>query len=85
MKDAVTGREVACLGDTTDHGGEVIEAAPNLTHRRIPVALDGHMVRCPKCGGDFPVIATGRRTHGGVRVAFIGDQTACGATLQQAA
>ncbi|CAB3808113.1 hypothetical protein LMG28688_06691 [Paraburkholderia caffeinitolerans] len=85
MKDATTGREVARLGDTTDHGGEVIEAAPNLTHQGIAVALDGHLVRCPKCGGDFPIIAASRRTHGGVRVAFIGDQTACGATLQQAA
>ncbi|CAB3810016.1 hypothetical protein LMG28688_07124 [Paraburkholderia caffeinitolerans] len=84
MKDAATGREVVRLGDTTDHGGEVIEAVPNLTHRAIPVALDGHMVRCPKCGGDFPIIATGKRTHGGVRVAFIGDRTACGAMLQKA-
>ena len=85
MKDAVTGREVAQLGDTTDHGGEVIQAAPNLTHRGVPVALDGHLVRCPKCGGDFAIVATGKRTHGGVRVAFIGDQTACGATLVKAA
>jgi uncharacterized Zn-binding protein involved in type VI secretion len=84
MKDAVTGREVARLGDTTDHGGEVIEAAPNLKHRGIPVALDRHMVRCPKCGGDFPIEATGKRMHNGVRVAFIGDRTACGATLQKA-
>jgi uncharacterized Zn-binding protein involved in type VI secretion len=84
MKDAVTGREVARLGDTTDHGGEVIEAAPNLKHLGIAVALDGHLVRCPKCGGDFPIEATGKRTHNGVRVAFIGDKTACGATLQKA-
>ena len=84
MKDAVTGREVARLGDTTDHGGEVIQAAPNLTHRGVRVALDGHLVRCPKCGGDFPIEASGTRTHNGVRVAFIGDKTACGATLQKA-
>lgn len=84
MKDAVTGREVARLGDTTDHGGEVIQAAPNLMHKGIRVALDGHLVRCPKCGGDFPIVATGSRTHNGVRVAFIGDQTTCGATLLEA-
>lgn len=53
MKDTVTGQDVARLGDTTDHGGEVIEAAPNLTHK-------------------------------GVRVAFIGDRTTCGAMLQRA-
>ena len=84
MKDAVTGREVARLGDTTDHGGTVVEAAPNLKHMGIRVALDGHMVECPKCGGKFPIEATGKRTHNGVRVAFLGDQTACGATLVRA-
>ncbi|MFX1767198.1 PAAR domain-containing protein [Paraburkholderia sp. A1RI-2L] len=83
MRDATTGREVARLGDTTDHGGEVIEAASNLTHQGIPVALDGHLVRCPKCGGDFAIVAKGKRTHGGVPVAFIGDTTTCGATLQR--
>lgn len=81
MKDAVTGREVARLGDTTDHGGRIIDAAPDLKHMGIRVALNGHPVECPKCGGVYPIIATGKRTHRGVRVAFIGDRTACGATL----
>jgi uncharacterized Zn-binding protein involved in type VI secretion len=81
MKDAVTAREVARLGDTTDHGGKVIEAADHLSHMGIRVALDGHLVECPKCGGTHPIIATGKRTHRGTRVAFIGDKTACGATL----
>ena len=81
MKDATTGNEVALLGDLTDHGGQVIEAAANLTHLGVRVALDGHLVKCPDCGGAWPIIATGRRTHAGRRVAFIGDRTACGATL----
>jgi uncharacterized Zn-binding protein involved in type VI secretion len=81
MKDAVTGREAARLGDTTDHGGKVIEAADNLSHMGIRVALDGHLVECPKCGGTYPIIARGRRTHRGVRVAYLGDTTACGAIL----
>ncbi|WP_322044891.1 PAAR domain-containing protein [Paraburkholderia sp. J67] len=81
MRDAVTRREVARLGDKTDHGGEVVQASPTLTHMGIRVALDGHLVECPKCGDLFPIIATGTRTHGGVRVAFLGDKTACGATL----
>jgi uncharacterized Zn-binding protein involved in type VI secretion len=84
MRDAATGREVARLGDTTDHGGRIIDASPNLTHLGVRVALDGHMVECPKCGGVFPIRASGPRTHGGVLVAFIGDKTACGATLQKA-
>ncbi|HEX7935153.1 MAG TPA: PAAR domain-containing protein [Paraburkholderia sp.] len=81
MKDAVTGKEMARLGDATDHGGRIVEASPDLTHMNLRVALDGHLVECPKCGGQFPILATGKRTHRGVRVAFIGDRTACGATL----
>ncbi|TAL94416.1 MAG: PAAR domain-containing protein [Paraburkholderia sp.] len=75
------GREAAKLGDTTDHGGRVVEAAPTLTVEGIPVALDGHLVECPKCGGRYPIIATGRRTHHGIRVGYLGDKTGCGATL----
>jgi len=80
MKDE-QGRDMARLGDTTDHGGKVIEAAPDLMHMGIPVALHGHSVECPKCGGTFPIIATGKRTHRGIRVAYLGDRTGCGATL----
>ena len=84
MKDNTSGKDVARLGDSTDHGGKVIQAADNLTHMGIPVALDGHLTECPKCGGTYPIIAKGSRTHGGVKVAFIGDKTACGATLVRA-
>ncbi|OMG71145.1 PAAR domain-containing protein [Burkholderia ubonensis] len=77
------GREMARLDDTTDHGGKVIEAADDLKHHGIGIALNGHAVRCPKCGGVFPIIATGR-VHRGRRVACIGDKTACGATLMRA-
>ncbi|WP_244831580.1 PAAR domain-containing protein [Caballeronia sp. TF1N1] len=80
MRDGL-GRKVARLGDTTDHGGRVIQAAPNLKHRGIDVALDGHLTECPKCGGTYPIDATDARKHCGVRVAFIGDKTTCGATL----
>jgi uncharacterized Zn-binding protein involved in type VI secretion len=79
-----TGQEVARLGDVTDHGGVVTQASSDLKHMGIAVALDGHLVMCPKCGGPYPIIATGQRTHRGTRVAFIGDMTACGATLKRA-
>lgn len=78
------GREVARLGDRTDHGGRIIQAADDLIHMVRRVALHGHLVECPKCGGAFPINATGERTHRGVRVAFPGDRTACGATLIEA-
>jgi uncharacterized Zn-binding protein involved in type VI secretion len=80
MKDE-RGRDMVRLGDITDHGGKVIQAAPDLTHMGIPVALNGHLVECPKCCGVFPILATGRRTHGGVPVGYLGDLTGCGATL----
>jgi uncharacterized Zn-binding protein involved in type VI secretion len=39
MKDA-EGREMARLGDKTDHGGDVVQASLDMTHMGIPVALD---------------------------------------------
>jgi uncharacterized Zn-binding protein involved in type VI secretion len=83
MKDEEC-REVARLGDRTDHGGEVIQAAQELKHMGIAVALDGHLVACPKCGGNFPIVAAGKRRHHGQRIAFLGDKTTCGATLVRA-
>lgn len=80
MKDS-SGRDAARLGDKTDHGGVIVQAAADLKHMGIPTALDGHLTECPKCGGTYPIIATGKRTHGGVKVALIGDKTACGATI----
>ena len=81
MRDNKTGREAARLGDKSDHGGAIIEAAPDLKHMGVAVALDGHLTACPKCGGTYPITATGTRKHRGVKVAMIGDKTACGATI----
>ncbi|HKT66231.1 MAG TPA: PAAR domain-containing protein [Burkholderia sp.] len=80
MKNA-QGREMARLGDATDHGGIVTEAAGDLKHLGIGVALDGHAVRCPRCGDVFPLLASGSRTHRGRRVGYRGDKTGCGATV----
>ncbi|MFX1674496.1 hypothetical protein PWR63_19870 [Paraburkholderia sp. A2WS-5] len=41
MKDAVTGRGVARLGDTTDHGGKVIVSATNFAHSDVCLAFIG--------------------------------------------
>ena len=82
MRDKA-GREVVRLGDGTDHGGKVIEAACDFSQKGIPVALDGHLVACPRCGGTYPIIATGQLTHKGRRVAYTGDATACGAILMR--
>ncbi|BAN26857.1 PAAR domain-containing protein [Caballeronia insecticola] len=81
MRDNLSGRDVARLGDKTDHGGAIIEAASDLSHRGVAVALDKHLTECPKCGGTYPIIATSARKHRGVKVASIGDMTACGARI----
>ncbi|MBC8739942.1 PAAR domain-containing protein [Paraburkholderia sp. UCT31] len=75
------GQPMIRLADKTTHDGTVIEAATDLMHMGIPVALDGDGVECPRCGGVYPIIATGQRTHNGKRVSHAGDRTGCGAIL----
>jgi len=75
---------MARLGDATDHGGKIVEATQDLTEEGIAIALDGHLVACPRCGGKYPIIASGRRRHNGKRIAYIGDITTCGAKLVRA-
>ena len=76
------GKSVIRLGDTTDHGGVVITAAPDRKHLGIPVATEGCMTHCPKCKGDFAILPSGVGSkHMGKWLAYEGDKTACGATL----
>ena len=81
MRD-VDGRRVARLGDPTDHHGSVKTAPDGLAVQGVPVATEGCLVSCPKCGGDFPILVSrdGRR-HRGRLIAHEGDLTACGARL----
>ena len=76
------GRGVIRLGDKTDHGGEVVQVAHNVTDMGKPIACKGDMVKCPKCKGTFP-IAEGESTWtiDGVPVAFNGHKISCGAAL----
>ena len=73
---------VIVLGDTTDHGGEVISAAPVATAGGKPIARVGDMVACPRCGGTFPIVEgnPAMRFDGG-DVAYHGCAAACGARL----
>lgn len=70
------------LGDTTTHGGTVLEGDITLIAGGQPVACVGHMVSCPLCNGTFP-ITTGnnRELSNGRPVARHGDSVACGAQL----
>ncbi|MBF8704065.1 PAAR domain-containing protein [Pseudomonas putida] len=70
------------LGDTTDHGGIVMESIPHTNLNGTPIAGKGNMVFCPLCKGEFPIIE-GSDTYrvNGVPVALDGMKTACGASL----
>ena len=73
---------VIVLGDTTDHGGEVISAAPAATAGGIPVARLGDMVACPRCQGTFPIVqGNPAMLLDGAAVAYHGCAVACGARL----
>ncbi len=77
------GRGVIRLHDTTDHGGKVISVKhTETTDMGIPVACVGDMVKCPRCGGVFPIVEGDEYyTILGDRVAFDGHKTECGAAL----
>lgn len=79
-------RSIICVGDTTSHGGNVLEGNPTATLDGRPISGVGHMVACPQCKGKFPILPDllGRRyPHivDGRDTAVEGMRTACGATL----
>ncbi|VBS83999.1 PAAR domain-containing protein [Burkholderia pseudomallei] len=49
-------RAIICVGDTTTHGGKVLEGAPTFTLNGRNVAGVGHQVLCPRCKGVFPIL-----------------------------
>jgi uncharacterized Zn-binding protein involved in type VI secretion len=75
-------RAIIRKGDTTSHGGEVLEGWEHTSLYDLPIAGLGHQVWCPKCKGNFP-IADGAKNHvfGNVGTALEGMVTACGAAL----
>lgn len=69
-------------GDSTDHGGTVLDgfATSNLDGR--PAAGVGHMVSCPQCKGSFAIVqGSSQYMIDGRGVALDGMKTACGALL----
>ncbi|MBR8056316.1 PAAR domain-containing protein [Burkholderia dolosa] len=75
-------KAVVRKGDTTDHGGMVLEGfgLANLNGR--PASGVGHMVLCPKCQGAYPIVqGSSQYTIDGRAVALDGMKTACGASL----
>ena len=70
-------KDIIRLGDTTTHGGIVLEAFPQTDLNGKPIAGVGHKVSCPLCKGVFP-IAEGSNTYtvSGISVALDGMKTA---------
>lgn len=75
-------RAIICKGDSTSHGGKVLEGRAAMMIEGRPVAQLGHNTFCPLCKGTFPIIeGVPFHTHLGVGTAVEGMKTACGATL----
>ncbi|WP_128595230.1 PAAR domain-containing protein [Paraburkholderia kirstenboschensis] len=72
------------LGDTTDHGGEVVTASNRMRLRGTPVARIGDQVSCPQHPDTSPnFIVEGDQSFKdcGIPVARQGHRTTCGCTL----
>lgn len=77
------GRPFIVLGDTTDHGGTVVEASGTTDTQGKRIARVGDQVTCPKRSHGTTVIVSGDETMliDGKPAARHGDKCACGATL----
>ncbi len=74
--------DIVRKGDSTDHGGTVLEGFGQTDLNGRPIAGVGHKVSCPKCKGVFPIVeGSACYSVDGVPVALHGMKTACGASL----
>ncbi|MDH0091216.1 polymorphic toxin type 44 domain-containing protein [Achromobacter mucicolens] len=75
-------RPIIRVGDSTSHGGTVVEGFPFYNLFGQPAAGLGHMVFCPQCKGTFPIVegVSSFSIDEGF-VAIEGMKTSCGATL----
>lgn len=78
----MSARPIIRIGDTTSHGGTVLQGINSYLIEGKAASGLGHMVSCPQCKGTYP-IAEGVSTFmvDGIRLAIDGMQTSCGATL----
>ena len=76
-------RKVIRLGDSTSHGGKVVEGCSWFTAGGIPVARMGDKCTCPKKGHNNCVIVEGDPNWiiDGRPVALEGHKLSCGAVL----
>lgn len=74
-------RPLIVQGDSTDHGGIVLEGNPGSLIGGKPVATVGMAVQCPIHGRTQITTGQGLIVIDGKQAATHGDQTSCGATL----
>lgn len=73
---------IICEGDSTSHGGRVLEGSPLFKVEERAVACVSHLVFCPLCQGTFPIVEGSSQANVmGLNVAVDGMKTACGAVL----
>jgi uncharacterized Zn-binding protein involved in type VI secretion len=74
--------EIIRQGDSTSHGGKVLEGSMTDICHGKPIAYIGHKVSCPKCSGTHTIVeGVLTTTFYGKGVAVAGMKTSCGATL----
>lgn len=82
MKGKAMAGEIIRLGDSTSHGGKVLEGSQTEICHGKPIAFIGHKVSCPKCSGTHTIVeGVQTTTIFGKGVAVAGMKTSCGATL----
>jgi len=75
------GQLVARLGDRISHGGEIIEASPDVRANGKRVARLGDRVFCVRHGTQTITGASNKVRANSKRVARVGDRVSCGATI----
>lgn len=75
-------RRAIVIGDKTTHGGTVLQGSYGMSVNGKNVSLEGDLVACPQCKGNFPIIeGSPFMSSNGRGVALEGMRTACGAEL----
>jgi uncharacterized Zn-binding protein involved in type VI secretion len=70
------------VGDTTSHGGTVVEGFPSMQCYGKQVAGLGHAVTCPQCSGHHRIVeGVASFSVNGTPIALEGMKTSCGAVL----
>ncbi|WP_455426606.1 PAAR domain-containing protein [Dryocola sp. LX212] len=69
------------VGDTTTHGGTIIQGLYTHTVECVPMVITCHKFNCPQCGREATLIGSSHVTVNGQRRVLHGDTTTCGARV----